>query len=210
MSNFEEYIVSSTIEISSHLFKLNVTPKPGSVEFSPVRSILLVRGATFLTGRTGLEIGYGATVYLEDADLFPRVRVAMNKSEKKLRFHSYTSARLPSGVFLFLPEWHAPEDAEQDERVHFVVIKQSQERRLVEAAVVGSMLNIVVDATQFNKLGEHLRKKDLKNDPAIFTFDVNDDGAVRDLRVDGEELCSPRIRKPHGAHYAAAARKSFK
>jgi hypothetical protein len=68
MSNFEEYIVSSTIEISSHLFKLNVTPKPGSVEFSPVRSILLVRGATFLTGRTGLEIGYGATVYLEDAD----------------------------------------------------------------------------------------------------------------------------------------------
>jgi hypothetical protein len=131
----------------------------------------------------------------------------MSKCEKKLRFHSYTSARLPSGVFLFLPEWHAPEDAEQDERVHFVVIKQSQERRLVEAAVVGSILNIVVDATQFKKLGEQLRRKDLKKDPAVFTFDVNDDGAVSHLRVDGEELCSPRIRKPH---YAAEARKSSK
>ncbi len=68
MSNFEEYIVSSTIEISSNLFKLTVAPKPGSAQFSPVTSILLVRGATWLTNRTGLEIGFAATIYLEDAD----------------------------------------------------------------------------------------------------------------------------------------------
>ncbi len=112
----------------------------------------------------------------------------MKKREMNLSFDSYTSARLPSGVFLFLPEWYAKVDGEPDGGIHFVVIKLSNQHRQVDAAVVGEILHIGLNATRFHKLGERFRRRDLKKEPAKFSFDVDDAGAVTNLRVDGVEL----------------------
>ena len=112
----------------------------------------------------------------------------MKNRETHLSFDSYTSARLPSGVFLFLPEWYAKVDGEPDDGIHFVVIKLSNQRRQVDAAVVGEVLHIGLNATRFHKLGERFRRRDLKKEPAKFSFEVDDAGAVSHLRVDGKPL----------------------
>ncbi len=65
----EEYIVDLASELASDMFELAVHRTPaGSPAPTAVSTILLLKGATSTTNRTGLEVGPGATVSLTDAD----------------------------------------------------------------------------------------------------------------------------------------------
>ena len=65
----EEYVVDLAIPLSPDLFQLAVHRKPpGSTAPTPVSTILLIKGATSTTNRTGMELGAGATVSLIDSD----------------------------------------------------------------------------------------------------------------------------------------------
>lgn len=69
MSYFEEYQVRRTRMLGNPTdrFKLNVDPNPAN--FKPVKSILLIKGATHEETRTGQEEGDdSATIYLDDDD----------------------------------------------------------------------------------------------------------------------------------------------
>jgi len=68
MSHFEEYVVNDTNKLADGLLELVVSPKPGSIQASPVSTILLIMGATTLNNRRGIELGTGATINLKTTD----------------------------------------------------------------------------------------------------------------------------------------------
>jgi hypothetical protein len=70
MSYFERYIVKKTKKIGNPVDRLRLSKlDPLPPAFTPVNSILLVKGADTSQNRKGQEEGDGsATIYLQDAD----------------------------------------------------------------------------------------------------------------------------------------------
>jgi len=115
----------------------------------------------------------------------------MSQRKVAIRLQGHTSIRLDSGRFLLLPaldQWQAVErtgpdcDPEPDR----VTIKAFTRVRPLDAAVIGSTLHVTLPVQDFERLGGYLRAR--ANEAIELAFDVDDDGAVSELLVDGSPL----------------------
>jgi len=112
----------------------------------------------------------------------------MNAPPKPLKFDSFSVITLPAGTFIFFPEWNAKDDASSKEPINSVVFKVSKRRKRLQGAVVGSSLFVIVDQKRFNRFSNELRQRELRERPITFDFELNERGALTELRADCNEF----------------------
>jgi len=116
--------------------------------------------------------------------------------ELEFKFETYTSASLPSGIYLFFPALGGPKRAPSADVLERVVLSTSFEgnwREPFSGIVVGNALHVDLEPQAFLALlAELTRNRDYRRNPIIFNATLDDEGCLREFEIGPRELERPR------------------
>jgi hypothetical protein len=110
-----------------------------------------------------------------------------------LSFHDYSEARMPMGFCLFFPrlteEQRNPRHA-RSKKVERIMITAAdvQDRRVMTGIKIGQVLHVDLERKRFFDLVRALDERNLKGKPIEFGFELDEDGLLQRLSIDGETI----------------------
>jgi hypothetical protein len=110
-----------------------------------------------------------------------------------ISFHDYSEARMPMGFCLFFPrlteEQRSPRRA-RSKKVERIMIAAADghDRRLMTGVKIGEVLHVDLERKRFFDVLRALDDRNLKGKPIEFGFELDQDGLLQKLTIDGETI----------------------
>lgn len=104
---------------------------------------------------------------------------------KELRFDSYTSARLPSGTYLFFPSLEE-RAAAKGQRESVTIVAYDHPPYSLGALATATNLHLAMEEAEFEQLERAIERRDLSLEPVVIKYEPGSSGEVLRRVVDAE------------------------